>query len=42
MKKFISSRMFSFLLGAIIFGGIGVASAYTLLASDTSFTPKDR
>ena len=41
MKKNVGSRLFSFILGAIIFGGIGVVSAYTFLASDTSFTPKD-
>lgn len=28
-------------LGAIVFSVISIASAYTLLASDTSYTPKD-
>ena len=41
MKKILKSRIFSFILGAVIFGFIGVVSAYTLLASDTEYHPKD-
>ena len=42
MKKiFRKSNIFSFLLGAIIFGGIGVVSAYTIFANDIGYTPKD-
>ena len=40
MKRIIKSRIFAFILGAIIFGSIGVyASSY--LAKDISFTPKN-
>ena len=39
MKK---SNIFSFILGAIIFGGISVVSAYALLSSDVSYTPEDQ
>ena len=38
MKK---SNIFSFVLGAIIFGTISVVSAYALLSSDVSYTPED-
>lgn len=41
MKKILNSKIFYFILGSIIFGGIGVAGAYTLLASDTGYTPRD-
>ena len=41
MKKYSNSKIFSFILGAIIFGGIGVASAYTLFANNIGFTPRD-
>ena len=42
MKKiFKKSNIFSFLLGAIIFGGIVGVSAYTILANDIGYTPKD-
>lgn len=33
--------IFSFLVNAVIFGCLGAVSAYTLIASDTGFTPKD-
>lgn len=38
MKK---SNVISFLLGAIIFGSVGVVSAYSLLAKDIGYNPKD-
>ena len=41
MNKIFKSRIFSFVLGAIIFGGIGVTSAYTLFANNIGFTPRD-
>ena len=42
MKKiFKKSNVFSFILGAIIFGGIVGVSAYTILASDIGYTPSD-
>ena len=41
MKKIFKSRIFAFILGAILFGGIGVVSAYTILANDIGYTPKD-
>ena len=42
MKKiFKKSNIFSFLLGAIIFGGIVGVSAYTILATDIGYTPSD-
>lgn len=40
MKKFLKSRIFPFILGAIIFSGI-TASAYTILASDVTYTPSN-
>ena len=40
-KLFRKSNIFSFILGAIIFGSIGVVSAYTLYANDIEYTPKD-
>ena len=40
MKRIIKSRIFAFILGAIIFGSVGVyASSY--IAKDISFTPKN-
>ena len=41
MKKIFKSRMFAFILGAVIFGGIVGVSAYTILANDVGYTPKD-
>lgn len=42
MKKiFRKSNILSFLLGAIIFGGVGTVFAYTILAKDVSYSPKD-
>ena len=41
MKKVLKSNVFAFILGALIFGGIGAVSAYAILASDIGFTPKD-
>lgn len=42
MKKiFRKSNIFSFLLGAVMFGGITVVSAYTIFANDIEYTPKD-
>lgn len=41
MKKIFKSRIFAFVLGAILFGGIGVVSAYTILANNIGYTPKD-
>ena len=42
MKKiFRKSNIFSFLLGAVIFSGITGVTAYTILASDVGFTPKN-
>ena len=42
MKKiFKKSNILSFILGAIIFGGVGTVVAATILAKDVSYTPKD-
>ena len=41
MKKIFKSRVFAFVLGALLFGSIGVVSAYTILANDVGYTPKD-
>lgn len=41
MKKIIKNPLLTFILGAIIFGGIGIVSAYTLFAGDIGYTPKD-
>ena len=38
---FRKSNIFSFILGAVIFGSIGAVSAYALLAKDVSFNPSD-
>ena len=40
MKRIIKSRIFTFILGAIIFGSVGVIAA-NYVANDISFTPKD-
>ena len=40
MKKIIKSRIFSFILGAVIFGSIGVF-AYAYSANQITYTPKD-
>lgn len=41
MKKiFRKSNIFSFILGSIIFGGIGVVSAHTIFATDIGYTSK--
>ena len=41
MKKIIKNPIFTFILGALIFGGIAGVSAYTLFANDIRYTPKD-
>lgn len=41
MKKFLTSRIFTFILGAVIFSGITGVAAYSILASDIGYTPKD-
>ena len=41
MKKIIKNPIFTFVLGALIFGGIVGVSAYTILATDIGYTPKD-
>lgn len=41
MKKIFKSRIFAFILGTLIFSGITVVSAYTILANDIGYTPKD-
>lgn len=42
MKKiFKKSNIFSFLLGAIIFGSVVGVSAYSIFATDIEYTPKD-
>ena len=41
MKKIFKSRVFAFILGAILFGSIGVVSAYTILANDIGYTPSN-
>ena len=41
MKKVFKSRIFAFVLGSLIFGSIGVVSAYTIFANDIGYTPKD-
>lgn len=40
MKRFLNP-VFTFILGALIFGSIGVVSAYNLFASNIGYTPKD-
>ena len=41
IKKFLKSKLFVFVLGAIIFGGTGTVLAYTYAANQISYTPKD-
>jgi hypothetical protein len=41
MKKIIKNPIFTFILGALIFGGIVGVSAYTIFANDIGYTPKD-
>lgn len=41
MKKIFKSRVFAFVLGALLFGSIGVVSAYTILANDIGYTPSN-
>ncbi len=39
--RILKSRIFAFILGAVIFGGIVGVSAYTIFANDIGYTPKD-
>lgn len=41
MKKIAKENIFSFVLGAIIFGAISGVVTYTLTAQEVGFTPKD-
>lgn len=41
MKLFKKDNILAFLLGAVIFGSIGVVSAYSILANDIGYTPND-
>ena len=41
MKKIIKNPIFTFILGALIFGGIVGVSAYTIFANDIGYTPND-
>ena len=41
MKRIIKNPIFTFILGALIFGGIVGVSAYTILANDIGYTPSD-
>jgi len=41
MKKIIKNPIFTFILGALIFGGIVGVSAYAIFANDIGYTPKD-
>ena len=41
MKKIIKNPIFTFVLCALIFGGIVGVSAYTIFANDIGYTPKD-
>lgn len=41
MKKIINNPIFTFVLGALIFGGIVGVSAYTILVNDIGYTPSD-
>ena len=41
MKDILKSRVFAFVLGAIIFGGIGVASAIIYQSKDVIYTPTE-
>ena len=41
MKKIIKNPIFTFILGALIFTGITSVAAYSILANDIRYTPKD-
>jgi len=41
MKKFLTSRVFAFLLGALLFSGITGVAAYNMFASNVGYTPED-
>ena len=41
IKKVLKSRLFIFISTALFFSGIGVVFAFTVLAPDVGFTPKD-
>ena len=41
MKKIFKNPIFTFILGAVLFSGITAVSAYTILANDIGYTPKD-
>ena len=41
MKKFVKNNLLGFMIGSIIFGSISMVSAYTTLAKDISYNPKN-
>ena len=41
MSKIIKSRIFTFVLGAVIFSGITGVAAYSMFAKDIKYTPSD-
>ena len=41
MKKIFKNPLFTFILGAIIFGGISTTFAYSLIANNVEFIPTD-
>ena len=41
MKNILRSRIFTFVVGAIIFSGITGVAAYTMIANKIGYTPKD-
>ena len=41
MNKAFKNPLFTFILGAITFSGIGIAFAYSLVANDVGYTPSD-
>ena len=41
MKRIIKSRIFAFVLGALIFSGITGVAAYTIFADNIGYTPSD-
>ena len=41
MKKFLRSRIFSFILGVVVTSGITTVLAFSFLASDVGYTPAD-
>ena len=41
MKRFLKSRIFTFILGAVIFSCITLVSAYSLFANNVGFNPTD-